>query len=287
MTLSTVMIDLFRLTIWLVILALAFAPLERLFTLHRRAARRSLLADIGYFYMSGLTPALLMAVPLAMVSALVRGVTPAAYTQAIATAPLWLTIPAGLIVAEFGSYFAHRWCHRSPYLWQFHAIHHTPEHIDWLVNTRAHTVDIVVTRLGGLVPLYLLGLDKAGTQAGMVPVIITLIGTVWSFMVHANVRWRFGWLEQVIATPAFHHWHHTNDEHRDRNFAATLPVIDRLFGTLHLPDRYPTIYGIDEPVQPTLHDEILRPFRLPGPPLTPNLADVGRSPTAPLTGDPI
>jgi sterol desaturase/sphingolipid hydroxylase (fatty acid hydroxylase superfamily) len=271
MTLSTVMIDLFRLTIWLVILTLAFAPLERLFTLHRRAARRNLLADIGYFYMSGLTPALLMAVPLAMVSALVRAVTPAAYTQAIAAAPLWLTIPAGLIVAEFGSYFAHRWCHRSPYLWQFHAIHHTPEHIDWLVNTRAHPVDIVVTRLGGLVPLYLLGLDKTGTQ-------------VWAFMVHANVRWRFGWLEQVIATPAFHHWHHTNDEHRDRNFAATLPVIDRLFGTLHLPDRYPTIYGIDEPVRPTLHDEIVRPFLLPRP-QAPGRSDADRPPTVPLTSD--
>ncbi len=260
MTFTTILIDTARLTVWLAVLALAFAPIEKFFALHRRETRRGVIADIGYFYLNGLTPVVLMAVPLAAVSALVRAITPYAYVQAVADAPLWLTIPVGLVVAEFGSYFAHRWCHRSPYLWQFHAIHHTPDHIDWLVNTRAHPVDIVVTRLGGLVPLYLLGLDKSGGQTGMVPVVITLIGTFWSFLVHANVRWRFGWLEQVIATPAFHHWHHTNDEHRDRNFAATLPVIDRMFGTLHLPDHYPPVYGIDVPVKPTLHDELVRPF---------------------------
>jgi len=260
MTLSTFLIDTVRLTIWLMILALAFAPIERLFAPKNQTKRKGLLADIGYFYLNGLTPALIMATPLALLSAMMRAITPDAYTNAIAAAPLWLTIPTGLLVAELGSYFIHRWCHHSRYLWQFHAVHHTPDHIDWLVNTRAHPIDIVITRLGGLAPLYVLGLDKTGGQAGMVPVIITLIGTFWSFLVHANVQWRFGWLEQVIASPAFHHWHHTNDEHRDRNFAATFPLIDRLFGTLHLPDHYPPVYGIDEPVKPTIHDQLVRPF---------------------------
>ncbi|MBB4155169.1 sterol desaturase/sphingolipid hydroxylase (fatty acid hydroxylase superfamily) [Sphingomonas jinjuensis] len=257
------LIDTLRLTVWLVLLTLAFAPLERLFTLKARTKPRAMLADLGYFYLNGICPAMLLAMPLAAVSALVRFVTPAAYTQAVAALPLWLGIVLGLVVAEFGSYWAHRWCHRSRWLWQFHAIHHTPDHLDWLVNTRAHPVDILVTRLGGLVPLYLVGLDKAGGGGGLAPVLITIIGTFWSFFVHANVRWRFGWLEQLIATPAFHHWHHTNDEHRDRNFAATLPVIDRLLGTLHLPDHYPPVYGIDEPVAPTFQDEVLRPFLPP------------------------
>lgn len=281
MTVHSVLVDTARLTIWLVLLALVFGSLERLFTLHAPKGRRALLADIGYFYLNGLTPALLMALPLALVSACVRAVTPAAYAQAIQAAPIWLTLPAGFVVAELGSYFAHRWAHRSPYLWQFHAIHHTPEHMHWLVNTRAHPVDVVLTRLGGLVPLYILGLDHAGGSAGMVPVIVTLVGTFWSFLVHANVRWRFGLLEQVIATPAFHHWHHTNDEHRDRNFAATLPVIDRIFGTLHLPDHFPPVYGIDEPVKPTLDDELIRPF------FPPRRAGVPAATTPPVQAAPM
>ena len=258
-------VDVLRLTLWLVLLAMLFAPIERLFTLRRREGRRAMLADLSYFYVNGLLPTLAIAGPLSLVAAGVRAVTPASYQAFIAGLPLAATIGIGLVVAEFGSYFAHRWCHRSKYLWQFHAVHHTPDHLDWLANTRAHPVDIVVTRLGGLVPLYILGLDRGGdAQGSMVPVVITLIGTVWSFFVHANVRWRFGWLEQIVATPAFHHWHHTNDEHRDRNFAATFPVIDRLFGTLHLPNAWPTVYGIDEPVKPGFHEEVVRPFYRPG-----------------------
>ena len=265
MHLPPLIVDIARLTAWLVLLALVFAPLERLFTLKKRAGGRAILADLGYFYMNGLLPAVMIAGPMALVAALVRAATPFEYRVAIASLPLWAIIVIGLLVAELGSYFAHRWCHKSKYLWQFHAIHHTPEHLDWLVNTRAHPVDIVVTRLGGLVPLYLLGLDGGGSHGGMVPVIITLIGTVWSFVVHANVRWRFGWIEQLIATPAFHHWHHTKDEHRDHNFAATLPIVDRLFGTLHLPDHWPPAYGIDVPVKPTFNDELVRPFLPPSP----------------------
>jgi sterol desaturase/sphingolipid hydroxylase (fatty acid hydroxylase superfamily) len=69
--------------------------------------------------------------------------------------------------------------------------------------------------------------------------------------VHANLSWRFGWLENVIATPAFHHWHHTNDgpDVIDKNFASMLPWIDRLFGTFHVPKRqFPRSYGIAAPM---------------------------------------
>lgn len=264
------LIDIVRLTAWLVILGLMFAPLERLFALRKVEARRSILPDLGYFYFNGLLPTFLMAAPLAILASGVRAFTPEFWREMVTALPFWASIAIGLIVAEIGSYWAHRWAHRSPTLWRFHAIHHTPDHIDWLINSRAHPVDIVFTRLGGLLPLYLLGLDGGGTERGFVPLLIVVIGTFWSFFVHANVRWRFGPLEQIVATPAFHHWHHTNDEHRDHNFAATLPIVDRLFGTFYLPDHFPAVYGIDEPVPPTLHDELVRPFAIAGRRAAPN-----------------
>jgi sterol desaturase/sphingolipid hydroxylase (fatty acid hydroxylase superfamily) len=115
-------------------------------------------------------------------------------------------------------------------------IHHSAEHVDWLVNTRAHPVDMVFTRLCGLVPLSVLGLAAPlGGSASLIPVIVLFLGTVWGFFVHANVRWRFGRLEWLSATPAFHHWHHTNDgpAYVDKNYAAMLPWINRLFGTFY------------------------------------------------------
>jgi len=60
-------------------------------------------------------------------------------------------------VNDFGAYWGHRASHHIPFLWRFHAIHHSAEHMDWLVNTRAHPVDMVFTRLSGLVPVYRAG----------------------------------------------------------------------------------------------------------------------------------
>jgi len=34
-----------------------------------------------------------------------------------------------------------------------------------------------------------------------------------------------------VSTPAFHHWHHTRDEHINKNYASMLPIMDKLFGT--------------------------------------------------------
>jgi sterol desaturase/sphingolipid hydroxylase (fatty acid hydroxylase superfamily) len=75
------------------------------------------------------------------------------------------------------------------------------------------------------------------------------------------VRRRFGWLEWLIATPAFHHWHHTRSEHADRNYAAMLPWPDRLFGTYYMPKRaWPADYGTDIAVSPNMAVQLLHPI---------------------------
>jgi sterol desaturase/sphingolipid hydroxylase (fatty acid hydroxylase superfamily) len=256
-------VEMFRLSLWLVLLTVVFAPLERLFSLQPHTLRRGDVArDVVFYVLNSILPAIVIAAPLGVWIALLNRVTPAAYTQAVASLPFGVKLAAGVVIAEFGAYWGHRWSHETPFLWRFHAIHHAPTHIDWLVNTRAHPVDVVFTRLCGLGLLYLLGFAHPGAhgQGAMIPIYVTLIGTVWAFFIHANVRWRFGALEQVVATPAFHHWHHTNDEHRDHNYAALLPVMDRLFGTLHLPAHWPPCYGVDAPPPPTLVGQLLGPF---------------------------
>jgi len=90
----------------------------------------------------------------------------------------------------------------------------------------------------GLVPLYILGLGSAGPAENTLPIVITLIGTLLGFCLHANVRGRFGPLEWLVATPAFHHWHRSRTDHIDHNYAATFPWIDRMFDTLYLPGHF-------------------------------------------------
>ncbi len=237
-----------RLGIWFALLAAIFVPLERLFAERpQHVFRREALTDLLYFFFNGLTLSVLLAWPAALLGLAAARLVPDGLLAFTGDLPLWLRVVAALVVGDIGAYWGHRWSHHIPLLWRFHSVHHSATEVDWLTNTRAHPLDLVFTRFCGLVPLYAVGLAQAST-ADLLPVIVALTGTVWSFFVHANLRWRLGWLEQVISTPSFHRWHHTNDAMRDRNFAAILPVIDRVFGTFHVPADRPTSYGIDTPM---------------------------------------
>lgn len=257
-------VDIFRLCVWLVLLIAIFVPLERMFAQRpSKFLRPQIGNDLAYYFLSSLVPAALMSVPLAVLATLVQKVLPPNFHDGVHGLPLWLGISAGLIIADIGSYWGHRLSHEIRFLWRFHAIHHSAEHIDFLVNGRAHPIDMVVTRMSGLVPLYILGLGSAGPAGSMLPIAITLIGTILSFFIHANVRWRFGPLEWLLATPAFHHWHHSRTDHIDRNYAATFPWIDRMFGTLYLPGHFPADYGIQTPIPTTLTGQLLSPMESP------------------------
>ena len=52
---------------------------------------------------------------------------------------------------------------------------------------------------------------------------------------------------------------------RDHNYAAILPVLDRVFGTFHLPRTRPTEYGIDGNMPPGFLAQLTQAFqRSPG-----------------------
>ena len=56
----------------------------------------------------------------------------------------------------------------------------------------------------------------------------------------------FGPLRWLVASPEFHHRHHVDDaELYHNNFAGQLPLVDWLFGTLHMPKGvWPERYGV-------------------------------------------
>lgn len=262
------LMDILRLALWLAVLAALFVPLERAFAVHPRdLLRRGGVTDLGYYFVSGLTSSSLLSLPIAGLAWSARAVVPAAIPTAAASLPLWARLVSGMVAGEFGYYWGHRLSHEIPFLWRFHAIHHGAEEVDFLVNTRAHPVDLIFGRLCGLAPIYILGLGgPVGAEGSAVPVLVALVGTLWGFFIHANLRWRFGPLEWIVSTPAFHHWHHVKSGPINRNYASTLPWIDVLFGTCHLPgDAFPADYGIKAELPETLPEQLLFPF-LPGKP---------------------
>jgi len=267
---SAFLMDLARMVAFFGLALAIFAPLERVFAARRqKIVRPAFGTDLAYYVINGIVPKLLLVAPMAVLAWSVHRAFPSVYFQQMAALPMPVRLVGALVVGDFGYYWGHRWMHRFPVLWRFHAIHHSAEHMDWLVNTRSHPVDILFGRMCSYVPLYALGLlQPTATRADSVQLLFLLIGNLWSYFIHANIRWRFGALESVIATPAFHHWHHTNDgpAYVDKNFASMMPFLDRLFGTYYVPGHLPGSYGIASPMPRDLAGQLLYPVLPPSPP---------------------
>lgn len=262
---ATYLVQILRTTMWLGILSVVFVPLERLFAAHhQKVFRKAILTDVGYYFLNSLVAGFLLSIPMGLVAWGVHRLLPAGYIAIIVGLPLWARLCAAMIIGEVGFYWGHRWSHEIPLLWRFHAIHHSAEEIDYLVSIRSHPVDLVFSRLCELTPMYALGLaSPMAIKGSLVPILATLIGQFWGFFIHANLKWRFGPLEWLVSTPAFHHWHHTNDgpEVINKNYAPMLPCVDWIFGTLYLPkDKRPETFGIDQPISPILFGQLVEPF---------------------------
>ncbi|NYE62238.1 sterol desaturase/sphingolipid hydroxylase (fatty acid hydroxylase superfamily) [Duganella sp. 1224] len=250
-----------RLSLWLMVLTIIFVPLERWFGVrHAPRPRRELVHDLVYYVISSLMPVFVLSVITALLAVAARRLVPDALIAALQTLPQWARLALAFLVAETGFYWGHRLSHELPWLWRFHALHHRTEQMGFLANTRTHPVDMVVTRLFGLVPLYLLGLASPSVAGSGAPVVLLVVGTLWGFFIHANLRWRLGPLEWLVSTPAFHHWHHTRHDHIDRNYASTLPFLDRVFGSHYLPKHWPAEYGTDTPHAVTISGQLLDPL---------------------------
>lgn len=242
------------------LIALVFVPLERLFALRRsqKVLRKGWRRDLVYVFANRLFILAGLVVLVAGVGVAAHGLVPSELQAAIARQPLWLQVVQAVLLADLGFYGAHRLFHAVPALWRLHRIHHSIEELDWLAAARVHPLDQVATKGASLIPLFALGFSPAAfaVQAAIY---------MWqSYLVHSNVRIDFGPLRWVIASPAFHHWHHANEPQAyNRNYAGQLSLLDGLLGTLYMPPgRAPSRYGA-EPVPEDYVSQLLDPFRAP------------------------
>jgi len=222
------------------VLFLLFVPLEKIFALRpQKVFRRGLLTDLTHILVNSLFSAVgaivlvvLFALPLIWLRAF----------DLVGYLPTGVAIALAAVLVVVGNYWGHRLTHRVPFLWRFHAVHHSIEQMDWVASGRLHPVDQSFTQAFTILPLFLLGYG-GGVFAG-VAVFITLL----ALFQHANVRLRFPVVRWIINTPEWHHWHHAIDaKANDKNFG--LPIVDKIFGTAYLPKgERPTGFGIHDPV---------------------------------------
>jgi sterol desaturase/sphingolipid hydroxylase (fatty acid hydroxylase superfamily) len=144
----SIAVTLLRAAAWLVILSAIFVPLERLFALHpQKIFRKEVAVDLGYYFLNAVVVALVLGPPVAIIAFVMRHVVPGSVVGTLSALPIWARVGAAMVVGETGYYWGHRWTHQIPFLWRFHAVHHSAEQLDFLVSSRAHPVDLVFTRM--------------------------------------------------------------------------------------------------------------------------------------------
>jgi sterol desaturase/sphingolipid hydroxylase (fatty acid hydroxylase superfamily) len=154
--------------------------------------------------------------------------------------PFAVELFAIILVADLVQYWTHRAYHEVPFLWRFHAVHHSTKVLDWMAGSRLHLFEVVTTRVAVLGMLYVMGFSKQ-----VMDIYIIIVG-FQAVLNHSNVKLPWGPLKYIIVTPDFHHWHHSSDQAAlDRNYAAHFAFIDYLFGTAVKSDRrFPEKYGV-------------------------------------------
>jgi sterol desaturase/sphingolipid hydroxylase (fatty acid hydroxylase superfamily) len=226
--------------------------------------KRDIVTDLCYWFIIPVITRLLRIGLLVAVAAVVLGITTADGLVAfydnghgpLAELPLVVQMVIFLIGQDIILYWTHRFFH-GVRMWKYHAVHHSSEELEWISAARFHPVNLF---LGSVMS------DVVLLFAGISPNVFVVLGPITiahSAFVHANLDWTLGPFKYVIAGPVFHRWHHTApDRGGDKNFAATFPVLDLIFGTFYMPaGELPDNYGIaDREFPASFHAQLAHPF---------------------------
>lgn len=161
-----------------------------------------------------------------------------------------------LFAEDFFRYWSHRLMHWSPFLWQFHKVHHSSETLVPVSQLRNHPVNGLVNLGRSLIAVPLV----TGAFLLIFPGQLTIMSILginagrFAFDVmgaqlrHSHVWLAFPqWLSRIVISPAMHQIHHSRAEkHWDRNFGSQFALWDWLFGTIYVPkEREDLSFGID------------------------------------------
>ncbi len=158
--------------------------------------------------------------------------------------PIWLYTLVGLLLLDLiGAYTVHYVEHRVKWMWRFHLIHHTDQHVDTTTANRHHPGESVFRFVFTTIAVFIVG-----APMWMVFLYQTLSVILTQFN-HSNVRmpeWLDRTLVWVICTPNMHRvHHHYRLPYTDTNFGNIFSIWDRIFGTYIEAPNEKLKYGVD------------------------------------------
>jgi sterol desaturase/sphingolipid hydroxylase (fatty acid hydroxylase superfamily) len=242
----------------MLLMTLIFSPIEVLWPAYPQQSvfRSQWLTDIVYFLSTHLPiqiTTFLIMLPAIELSSMLH--LPA--VNVVAQLPWVVQFFLAVLVADLAEYFIHRAFHKVPFMWRFHAIHHSSPALDWIAGSRSHIVDDISVRGFVLIPMMLV----FPHSMLLAYLFFVNLHATWT---HCNFGPTIKWLEPFLIQPRYHHWHHTSQsEAIDKNFAIHFPWIDRIFGTYYLPEgnKWPDTYGLhNEKIPASFWGQLCYPF---------------------------
>jgi alkylglycerol monooxygenase len=153
----------------------------------------------------------------------------------------WLAALLLFLGVDCAYYWFHRIAHEYNAPWAGHVVHHSSEDYNLAVALRQGTFQGAFSWVFYL-PLALVGFPPAWFLA------MASFDTLYQFWIHTRTIGKLGPFEWVLNTPSHHRVHHArNPKYLDRNYAGTLIIWDRMFGTFQAEEEEP-VYGLTKPL---------------------------------------
>lgn len=144
------------------------------------------------------------------------------------------------LVDDFSRFLLHYSYHKIPFLWRFHAIHHSAEILTPLTLYRVHSIEFMLNNLRAiLVTAFISGifLYCFKNHIGLVEILgVNLFNFMFNLLGanlrHSHIPIGFGVFEKVFISPHQHQIHHSAERHHwDKNFGSCLAIWDQLFNS--------------------------------------------------------
>jgi sterol desaturase/sphingolipid hydroxylase (fatty acid hydroxylase superfamily) len=239
----------------LLFLIVVFVPMEKVFPAKpgQKFFRPQWLLDFSFFLGQYIIWSGLVLWSLYYFGEYLTSIVPDSFQQEIRKQPFVLQVIEVLFFSDLLIYWGHRLQHKVDFLWRFHKVHHSAEHLDWLAAHREHPLDSIYTI--GLInlPAFIMGFPLESIAG-----VIAFRG-IWAIYIHSNVRLPIGPLRILIGAPELHHWHHDLDR-KAGNYANISPIMDIIFGTYTCPDREPEKFGIKEETPKSYLGQLIEPL---------------------------
>ncbi|KAG0282829.1 hypothetical protein BGZ96_012805 [Linnemannia gamsii] len=150
------------------------------------------------------------------------------------------------LATDFMYYWFHRAAHEVNIFWAGHSVHHSSEYYNATTALRQSLAQTYTS--------FFFNLPLALVFSPAQFAVHTQLNLLFQFWIHTEIVPRMGWLEYIINTPSAHRVHHGRNPYCiDKNYAGTLIIWDRMFGTYADERIYPDVVATKEEEEPVAY----------------------------------